>query len=157
MARDVDRSLAGQLQPAQWLAGVTLACAGGGTILEFARIDRAWSVYVTSVVGLVAGVLAFRRSRRGAQFGVAWGVLQTLVLVTGTLDDRGLVWIGRQFLYVFAFTRSTDPQSVDGSTVALNLIGPFWAFTWAWFGYQKHFWTGGQPAQAGSSKRAQPG
>lgn len=157
MARPVDRSLAGQLQPAQWLAGVTLAFAGGGTILEFARIDRAWSVYLTSAVGLVAGLLSFRRNRLGARFGVLWGALQTLVLVTGNLDHRGLVWVGRQFLYVFAFTRSTDPQSVDGSTFAINLIGPFWAFTWAWFGYQKQFWARSGVGPPAAHEKAHPG
>ncbi len=104
------------------------AFAGGGAIIEFGRDHRAWSVFIQSAVGLTAAHFAYRHRRLGGYLGVAWGVLQAVVIA---VDGQG--WIGRQFLATYIGTRASDPAVATGTIVALNAIGGFFACVWGWF------------------------
>ncbi len=116
------------MSPVQWLAVLTAAFSGGAAILELGRDHRAWSVFVQSAVGLTAAHLAFRHRRIGGRLGVAWGVLQGVVIAV-----NGKGWIGRQFLAAYVGTHASDPAVASGTIIAVNAIGGFFACVWAWF------------------------
>lgn len=116
------------VSPIQWLAVLTAVFAIGGTVTELGRDVRAWSVFVQSAVGLTAGHFAYRHHRLGGQIGVVWGVLQAVVIA---VDGKG--WIGRQTLFTYIGTSSSDPAIATGTTVALNAVGGFLACAWGWF------------------------
>jgi hypothetical protein len=97
-------------------------------VTELGRDVRAWSVFVQTAVGVTAAVLAFQHRRWGGRIGVAWGVLQAVVIA---VDGNG--WIGRQALFTYIGTSSSDPAIATGTTVALNAVGGFLACAWGWF------------------------
>ena len=116
------------VSPIQWLSVLMAAFAGGGAVVEVGRSHPAWSVFVQSAVGLTGAAIAWRHRRSGGRLGVAWGVLQAVVV---TVDGTG--WIGRQFLATYVGTHASDPGAATGTIVALNAIGGFFACVWGWF------------------------
>lgn len=135
------------MRPTRWLAIGTLALAGGAAIQETAREQREWSVFLISAVGIAAGLLAFNGHRGGGVLGAVWGVMAGFVLILGPLGERSFSWVGRQMLYVYLGTPTSDPGTQAGSTFAVNVFGLFLACAWGWYAMQPDEWPATRPAR----------